>query len=179
MQISGLSGANKDLYDSMAVSASPSASRVEALSKQDMVQAVKAGDTEKLSAAQLKSLKRSGAVECATCASRKYKDGSDEGNVSFKTPGHIAPSASAGKVMAHEQEHVSNAYKDAAKNNGKVLSANVAIHTSICPECGRSYVSGGTTTTQIKYYNEDNPYQKNLKAADALKYTGMNLDMAV
>ena len=74
---------------------------------------------------------------------------------------------------------MSNAYKKAAKDNGKVISANVAIHTAVCPECGRSYVSGGTTKTQIKYRNEENPYQKNLKATDALKYTGMNLDMAV
>ena len=122
--------------------------------------------------------RKSSPAECETCSNRKYQDGSDE-MVSYKSATHISPQAAASAVRAHEQEHVSNAYKDAAKNNGKVLSGNVAIHTSICPECGRSYVSGGTTTTQIKYYNEDNPYQKNLKAADALKYTGMNLDMAV
>ena len=70
-------------------------------------------------------------------------------------------------------------YKKAAQNNGKVVSANVSIHTSVCPECGRSYVSGGTTSTQIKYFNEDNPYQKDLKTADSIKYQGMNVDMAV
>ena len=63
--------------------------------------------------------------------------------------------------------------------NGKVVSASVSIHTAVCPECGRTYVSGGTTHTQIKYYNEDNPYQKNLKSADRTKYAGMNLDYAV
>lgn len=116
--------------------------------------------------------------ECQTCKNRKYKDGSDE-MVSFKSPAHISPESAASAVRAHEQEHVSNAYSKAASGNGKVISASVSIKTSICPECGRSYVSGGTTSTQIKYYNEDNPYQKDLKAADYNKYAGMNLDCAV
>ncbi len=116
--------------------------------------------------------------ECQTCKERKYQDGSDE-MVSFKSATHISPESAASAVRAHEQEHVSNAYKKAAKDNGKVISANVAIHTAICPECGRSYVSGGTTTTQIKYYNEDNPYQKDLKLADQTKYAGMNADYTV
>lgn len=122
--------------------------------------------------------RKSSPAECETCKNRKYQDGSDE-MVSFKSATHISPQSAASAVRSHEQEHVSNAYKKAAKNNGKVVSANVSIHTSVCPECGRSYVSGGTTSTQIKYRNEDNPYQKDLKAADAIKYKGMNLDMAV
>lgn len=127
----------------------------------------------------VKSLgRKSSPAECETCKNRKYQDGSDE-MVSFKSAAHISPQAAPTAVRAHEQEHVSNAYKKAAQNNGKVLSASVSIHTSVCPECGRSYVSGGTTTTQIKYYNEENPYQKDLKATDSLKYTGMNLDLAV
>ena len=116
--------------------------------------------------------------ECQTCKNRKYKDGSDE-MVSFKSPTHISPGSAASAVRAHEQEHVTNAYSKAATGNGKVISASVSIHTAICPECGRSYISGGTTHTQIKYYNEDNPYQKDLKAADHEKYAGMNLDYAV
>lgn len=116
--------------------------------------------------------------ECQTCKNRKYKDGSDE-MVSFKSPAHISPENAAAAVRSHEQEHVTNAYSKAATQNGKVISATVSIHTSICPECGRSYVSGGTTNTQIKYYNEENPYQQELKAADHAKYSGMNLDYAV
>ncbi len=116
--------------------------------------------------------------ECQTCKNRKYKDGSDE-MVSFKSPAHISPESAASAVRAHEQEHVNNAYAKAASGNGKVLSASVSIQTAVCPECGRSYVSGGTTSTQIKYYNEDNPYQKDLKATDHDKYAGMNLDLAV
>lgn len=121
--------------------------------------------------------KRSG-EECETCKKRKYQDGSDE-MVSFKSAAHISPESAAARVRAHEQEHVSNAYKKAAEGNGKVISASVSIHTAVCPECGRTYVSGGTTNTQIKYYNEDNPYQKGLKTADQAKYSGMNADYAV
>lgn len=117
-------------------------------------------------------------AECETCKNRKYQDGSDE-DVSFKAAAHIDPNAAASRVRGHEQEHVGNAYKKAAENNGKVMSCNVSIHTAICPECGRTYVSGGTTATQIKYYNEENPYQKEMKASDAVnKYRGMNLDTA-
>ena len=113
--------------------------------------------------------------ECETCKKRKYQDGSDE-MVSFKSAAHISPESAAATVRAHEQEHVSNAYKKAATDNGKVISASVSIHTAVCPECGRTYVSGGTTHTQIKYYNEENPYQKDLKLADRTKYSGMNAD---
>lgn len=116
--------------------------------------------------------------ECQTCKNRKYKDGSDE-MVSYKSPTHISPQNAAAAVRAHEQEHVSNAYSKAANGNGKVLTASVSIHMAVCPECGRSYVAGGTTHTQIKYYNEDTPYQKELKSADRAKYVGMNLDVAV
>lgn len=52
--------------------------------------------------AQLKAMKRSGQVECDECKNRKYQDGSDE-MVSFKSPGHISPSASGSTVRAHEQ----------------------------------------------------------------------------
>ena len=80
--------------------------------------------------------------ECQTCKNRKYQDGSDE-MVSFKSAAHISPNASGSRVRAHEQEHVNNAYKKAAMGNGKVVSAAVSIQTSVCPECGRTYVSGG------------------------------------
>ena len=119
--------------------------------------------------------KESSPAECETCANRKYQDGSNE-MVSFKSAAHISPNAAASKVRAHEQEHVVNAYEKAATDNGKVISAGVTIHTSICPECGRSYVSGGETRTQIKYYNEENPYQKQLKAMDEGRYKGMAVD---
>lgn len=122
--------------------------------------------------------RKSSPAECETCKNRKYQDGSDE-MVSFKSAAHISPEASAARVRAHEQEHVSNAFTKAAQKNGKVLSANVTLKTAICPECGRSYVAGGTTSTKIKYPNEDNPYMKNKKSADAASLIGSNLDIAV
>ena len=116
--------------------------------------------------------------ECETCKNRKYQDGSNE-MVSFKSAQRIAPAAVAARVRGHEQEHVINAYEKAAQKNGKVIRASVTLHTEICPECGRTYIAGGETNTQIKYYNEENPYQKDLKSADRLKYSGMNADYAV
>jgi hypothetical protein len=117
-------------------------------------------------------------AECQTCKERKYQDGSDE-NVSFKSAQHISPSEAGNRVRAHEGEHVSNAYSKAAEKGGKVLQASVSIHTAICPECGRSYISGGTTSTRIKYPNEKNPYQAGRKSADRLATEGMNFDKQV
>jgi len=119
-----------------------------------------------------------GQDECETCKKRKYQDGSDE-MVSFKSAAHISPESAYARVRSHEQEHVSNAYAKAATGNGKVISATVSIHTAICPECGRPYVSGGTTRTQIKYSDEKNPYQKDLKSKDHAKYAGINASYKV
>ncbi len=122
--------------------------------------------------------RRSSPAECQTCKERKYQDGSDE-NVSFKSAQHIAPEAAAARVRGHEQEHVANAYSKAAKDGGKVINASVSIHTAVCPECGRTYVSGGTTRTMIKYNNEKNPYTQNKKENDALGLRGQSIDLAV
>ena len=121
--------------------------------------------------------KLSSPAECETCKNRKYQDGSDE-MVSFKTAQHISPQAAGARVRGHEAEHVSNAYKDAAQNNGKVLQASVSIKTAICPECGRTYVCGGETATKIKYNNEDNPYQKARKSLDKQGLLGANINLA-
>lgn len=117
-----------------------------------------------------------GAKECQTCKNRKYQDGSDE-MVSFKSAAHISPTAAANAVRAHEMEHVSNAYSKATKGNGRVIQASVTLKTAICPECGRAYVSGGVTNTKIKYSNEDQPYQKQLKAFMDDAGKGDNLDV--
>lgn len=131
-----------------------------------------------LSSAEVRNLKKTGAVECETCRNRRYQDGSDEADVSFKSPGHISPGNSAAKVMSHEQEHVANAYEKAGKDNGRVISANVSLRTAVCPECGRSYVAGGETSTVIKY-NESNPYGKEAKSRDAVNLIGREIDYAV
>ena len=92
--------------------------------------------------------RKSSPAECQTCKERKYQDGSDE-NVSFKSAQHISPTEAGARVRAHEQEHVANAYSKAEEKGGKVINASVSIHTAICPECGRTYVSGGLTRTSI------------------------------
>lgn len=121
---------------------------------------------------------KSSPAECQTCKERKYQDGSNESDVSFKAPGHIAPEASAATVMAHEQQHVANAYQKAAQKDGQVVSCSVSLHTAVCPECGTTYVSGGTTSTSISYPNESNPYQQNKKAQDAIRLKGAHIDYA-
>ena len=122
--------------------------------------------------------KRVSPAECQTCKERKYQDGSNESDVSFQTAQHIDPSAAGARVRAHEQEHVANAYEKQAKGEGKVLQASVQIKTAICPECGRTYVSGGLTTTKIAYPNEDE-YSKRRKQMDKALLPGMNFDAAV
>ena len=121
--------------------------------------------------------KVSSPAECETCKNRKYQDGSDE-MVSFKSAQHIDPRAAAARVRGHEAEHVSNAYKDAAMKGGKVLQASVSLKTAVCPECGRTYVSGGETATKIKYSNEENPYQKARKSIDRQGLVGAHVDIA-
>ncbi len=86
-------------------------------------------------------------AECQTCKERKYQDGSDDPGVSFKTAAHIAPELAASKVRGHEMEHVVRERASAAREDRKVVSQSVTYHTAICPECGKAYVSGGTTRT--------------------------------
>lgn len=85
--------------------------------------------------------------ECKTCAKRKYQDGSDDPGVSFKTAAHISPEQAAAKVRSHEYEHVVREQSKADRENKEVVSQSVRLHTDICPECGRTYVSGGVTNT--------------------------------
>jgi hypothetical protein len=117
-------------------------------------------------------------VECQTCKNRKYVDGSNESDVSFKSPGHIDPGQSYATVMSHEQEHMSNARQKTADSDTRLVSASVSLKISVCPECGRSYVAGGTTNTTIQY-SESNPYDKGRKTIEGSFLRGQNFDEAV
>lgn len=88
-----------------------------------------------------------GVEGCQTCKNRRYVDESNDSSVSYQSPTHISPEASASKVMAHEREHVTNEQARAERDNRRVVSQTVSLSTSICPECGKVYVSGGTTRT--------------------------------
>ncbi len=86
-------------------------------------------------------------AQCETCKERRYQDGSDDPGVSFKTAAHIDPDLAAARVRGHEQEHVSREQADAAQKGRRVVDQSVTYHNNICPECGRVYISGGTTRT--------------------------------
>ena len=98
--------------------------------------------------------------ECQTCKERKYQDGSNDPGVSFKTPTNIAPEAAASAVRGHEQEHVSREQSKAQQQGREVVSQSVTIHTAICPECGKVYVSGGTTRTTTRAEKTAQMYQQ-------------------
>lgn len=97
-----------------------------------------------------KQLKQLGVVECSTCANRTYQDDSHDGSVSMQTPTKLSPSEAPAAVMGHEMEHVVNEQQNAKAEGREVVSQSVQIHTSICPECGRSYVAGGVTKTTTR-----------------------------
>lgn len=94
--------------------------------------------------------KKVGEYECQTCKNRKYSDVSSDSGVSFQTPTKVSPENAASAVMGHEQEHVTRNQAKAEREDRKVVSQSVMIHNAICPECGKSYVSGGTTRTVTK-----------------------------
>jgi len=108
-----------------------------------------------------KTLKRMGIVECATCASRTYQDGSNDPSVSFQAPTHLSTAQSATAVVSHEMEHVVNEQATAREEGKEVISQSVQIFRDVCPECGISYVSGGVTKTTTA--GKRNPYEDALK----------------
>lgn len=103
------------------------------------------GSKEAAGAGAVQKAAREG--QCQTCAKRKYQDGSDDPGVSFKTPSRLTPGQAASAVRGHEQEHVVREQAKARREDRRVVSQSVTLHTDICPECGRVYVSGGVTRT--------------------------------
>lgn len=85
--------------------------------------------------------------ECETCKNRRYQDVSDDPGVSFKSASKIAPGNVGVAVRGHENEHVVRERAKAEREGREVVSQSVVIKTAICPECGKSYVAGGETTT--------------------------------
>lgn len=114
-------------------------------------------------------------TECQTCKNRKYMDVSDEANVSFQSPTHISPEASFAAVSAHEQQHVANAVATGSQPGNRLIYSSVSLQMEVCPECGKPYIAGGTTKTQISY-NENNPYDASRKSLEGSLLQGMNFD---
>ena len=104
--------------------------------------------------------------ECQTCKERKYQDGSDDSSVSYQSPTHIDADYAPAAVRGHELEHVAHEQAKAQKEDRKVVSQTVTLHTDICPECGRVYVSGGTTRTVTKANNTEAPAQEEQGGAE-------------
>jgi len=105
--------------------------------------------------------------KCQTCEKRRYKDVSDDPTVTFQTPTSIAPGAEAYAVAAHEHQHVTHEKARAMRDGREVVFQSVQIHTAVCPECGRVYVSGGKTTTVTR------------EKADPLEMVGRNFDRKI
>ena len=98
--------------------------------------------------------------KCQTCEKRKYQDESDDMGVSFQTPTNIAPEQVAAAVRGHENEHVVREQAKAQREDRKVVSQSVTLHTDICPECGKVYISGGTTRTVTAANNKSESAQQ-------------------
>ena len=92
---------------------------------------------------------------CETCEKRKYQDGSDDMGVSFQTPTRVDPDLAASAVRGHENEHVVREQAKAQREDRRVVSQSVTLHTDICPECGKAYISGGTTRTVTAAQQEE------------------------
>lgn len=99
------------------------------------------------------------AIQCKTCAERRYQDQSDDSGVSFQTPTKINPASVASEVRGHEMEHVGREQAKADMEEKEVISQSVTLHSGICEECGRIYISGGTTRTVTKE-ETDNPFNE-------------------
>ncbi len=113
--------------------------------------------------AELRQKIKNGEIDCPTCASRKYVDGSDDAGVSFKTPTHVSPGQSKQAVLSHENEHVSRNRNKAEAEGREVTHSSVSLHYATCPTCGKRYVAGGLTrTTTEGVSNKAKDLQKNM-----------------
>jgi len=91
------------------------------------------------------------ACECQTCKNRRYQDDSNDSGVSFQQPTQMNPLQASNMVKSHEMEHVRREQYKAKDEGRRIVSQSVQIKTDICPECGKTYVSGGVTRTRTKY----------------------------
>ena len=94
--------------------------------------------------------------ECKTCESRRYVDRSDDSSVSYQTPTKLNPGTAAASVASHENEHVTHEKGKAQREGREIVNQTVTFTYDTCPECGRSFVSGGNThTTSVKKADTD------------------------
>ena len=111
------------------------------------------------------TLSAKGIEGCQTCKSRKYVDQSSDSSVSYQTPTHISPEQAAGKVMAHEREHVTNEQAKAQRDDRRIVHQSISLSTAICSECGKVYVSGGVART-VTAGKEEPQMENNISAGE-------------
>ena len=71
---------------------------------------------------------KSKTTECQTCKNRKYVDGSNEANVSFKNAAHISPEAASSAVrVKHYKPHLNG--ERFLFNNEVSKKLNVSLRT--------------------------------------------------
>lgn len=112
--------------------------------------------------------------KCQTCEERKYQDGSADPGVSFKTPAHIDPSVSGSVVRGHEMEHVVRERSQARMEDREVVRQSVVLKNSICPECGRVYVSGGTTNTTTAARSDSAVFKEENSGENGMRMSGFD-----
>ena len=114
--------------------------------------------------------------ECQTCKNRKYQDESNDPGVSFKTASKINPAGVESAVRGHEQEHVTRNQAKAEREGKEIVYQNVTIKRAVCPECGKSYVAGGETTT-VTRTKQDERFEVGMN--DDERQKGNYLDITV
>lgn len=160
---------NKNSFNNQSVASDVTDSKTILTDKNEKTEDKKQNDSFSNSSEKDDDKKIGEKKECQTCKNRKYVDGSNDPGVSFKTPGKIKPEAAASVVKSHEMEHVSNNRAKAQAENKEIVSQSVTMHTAVCPECGRVYVSGGTTYTVTKNISE-NDFAAELDDAKGANY---------
>ena len=68
--------------------------------------------------------------------------------------GGAIAAAVATVAVAGSQIYASRQQAKAQREGREVVSQSVTYHTAICPECGKAYVSGGTTRTTTRAAQE-------------------------
>ncbi|MDR1665284.1 MAG: hypothetical protein LBR83_10280 [Clostridiales bacterium] len=160
---------------------SPQNSGVDAAARYGAMQGgAAARDIENKNVSGIQKKNAEGVTECQTCANRKYQDGSSDPGVSFKSPTKLAPGQAAGAVYAHEREHYTREEAKAEEEGREVLSNNIRLFTDVCPECGKTYVSGGETRTVTRAKQEQAPFTKDFFDATVGKHlSGQNVNEKV
>lgn len=83
--------------------------------------------------------------ECTLCQKRRYicSNGETTDGISTIIPGK----QSELRVQHHEAQHLHHARIKAMREGRVVISQHIFLQYSTCPECKRSYVSGGQAVT--------------------------------